>query len=131
MSVGSNYFAILQTMANEDWYRNKTWNNEVEADFEARLKRSRGAFNKAQYLRIQASYLLDISDKKTQLVGVSLMERLIRDYPTEKFSEIFAQGATRRFLFGQKRLQTSRTFISYCYKLLSRHEISWWDKYFR
>ncbi len=98
-------------MANEDWYRNKTWNNEVEADFEARLKRSRGAFNKAQYLRIQASYLLDISDKKTQLVGVSLMERLIRDYPTEKFSAIFAQEQLGDFYLDKKDYKQAEHFF--------------------
>ena len=76
-------------MASDDWFRNTTWNNEIEAEFEARLKRSRGAFNKAQYLRIQASYLLDNSDKNNQLVGLRLMERLIKDYPTEEFSTIF------------------------------------------
>jgi tetratricopeptide (TPR) repeat protein len=78
-------------MASDDWYRNTAWSNDIEADFEARLKRSRGAFNKAQYLRIQASYLLDSSDLKTQLVGVRQMERLINDFPSEEFSVIFGQ----------------------------------------
>ena len=75
----------------DDWYRNSTWDNVIEDDFEARLKRSRGASNKAQYLRIQASYLLDSSDLKTQLVGVKQMERLINDFPTEEFSVLFGQ----------------------------------------
>lgn len=76
-------------MATDDWYRNTSWNKNIEADFEGRLKRSRGAYNKAQYLRIQAGYLLDASDTATQLVGVKLMERLINDYSTEEFSTIF------------------------------------------
>jgi|SRR5688572_3133138 len=76
-------------MGAEDWYRNTSWDETIEADFEARLKRSRGAFHKAQYLRIQASYLLDNSDKNYQMVGLRLMERLIKDYPTEEFSTIF------------------------------------------
>lgn len=63
----------------------------MEAEFEARLKRSRGSFNKAQYLRIQASYLLDNSEEYVQLKGIELMERLITDYPTEEFSIIFGQ----------------------------------------
>jgi hypothetical protein len=76
-------------MGAEDWYRNTSWDKAIEADFEARLKRSRGAFHKAQYLRIQASYLLDNSDKNNQMVGLRLMERLIKDFPTEEFSTIF------------------------------------------
>ena len=75
-------------METEDWYRNTTWDKTIEEDFEARLKRSRGAFHKAQYLRIQASYLLGSPDKNNQLVGLRLMERLIKAFPTEQFSTI-------------------------------------------
>lgn len=78
-------------MATDDWYRNTTWNLNIESDFEARLKRSRGMFHKAQYLRIQASYLLESSDINTQLIGVEQMERLITDFQTEEFSVIFGQ----------------------------------------
>jgi hypothetical protein len=78
-------------MASEEWYHNKVWNETVAADFEARLKRSRSAYNKAQYLRIQANYLLDSADSNTQLAGISLMERLLKDYPEEDFSVVFAQ----------------------------------------
>lgn len=109
--VGSNYFVTLQTMVNDDWYRNKSWNNEVEADFEARLKRSRGVFNKAQYLRIQASYLLDSSDKETQLVGVSLMERLIKDFPTDEFSVIFGQEQLGDFYLDKKEYKEAEYFF--------------------
>lgn len=98
-------------MANHDWYRNKTWDNEVEADFEVRLKRSRGASNKAQYLRIQASYLLDSSENKNQLIGLSLMERLIKDYPTEEFSVIFGQEQLGDFYFERKDYEKSEHFF--------------------
>ena len=86
-------------MATDDWYRNTTWDDKIEADFEARLKRSRGAFNKAQYLRIQASYLLDSSDTTTQKIGVRQMERLINDFPTEEFSTIFGHEQLGDYYF--------------------------------
>ena len=75
-------------MSKDDWYRNTEWNDQIESEFEARLKRSRGNSNKAQYLRIQASYLLDSSKTENQKKGIHLMERVINDYPEETFSTI-------------------------------------------
>lgn len=86
-------------MAADDWYRNTTWDDKIEANFEARFKRSRGAFNKAQYLRIQASFLLDNSDTTTQKVGVRQMERLINDFPTEEFSTILGHEQLGDYYF--------------------------------
>jgi hypothetical protein len=88
-------------MEAEDWYRNTSWDESIEADFEARLKRSRGPFHKAQYLRIQASYLLGNSDKNNQMVGLRLMERLIKDFPAEEFSVIFGHEQIGDYFFKQ------------------------------
>lgn len=75
-------------MSKHDWYRNTEWNNQIESEFEARLKRSRGNSNKAQYLRIQASYLLNSPKTENQNKGIQLMDRVINDYPEETFSTI-------------------------------------------
>lgn len=104
-------------MANDDWYRHKTWNNKIEADFGARLNRSRGAFNKAQYLRIQASYLLNSSDEKTQLVGINLMERLIKDFPSEEFTVIFGQEQLGDFYLAQKDYEKAGQF----FRVVTKH----------
>lgn len=77
-------------MSKENWYRNTNWNDQIESEFEARLKRSRGNYNKAQYLRIQASYLLESSVKTLQEKGIEYMERVIKDYPEEHSSTICA-----------------------------------------
>jgi len=67
-----------------EWYRNKTWNTEIENNFEAKLKRSRGTYHKAQYLKIQGIELLDTDSSETQLIGVNLLLRLIREYQVEE-----------------------------------------------
>ena len=55
-------------MSNEDWYRNNSWNDEIESHFMDKLKRAR---RKDQYLRIQASTLSDVEPK----VAISLLEK--------------------------------------------------------
>jgi tetratricopeptide (TPR) repeat protein len=107
----------LQTMSNDDWYRHKTWDSKIEADFEARLKRSRRAFNKAQYLRIQASYLLDSTDEKNQVVGLNLIERLIKDFPSEDFSVIFGQEQLGDFYLKRKDYEKAEQF----FRVVTKH----------
>ena len=68
-------------MARDDWYRNKEWDDEIELAFRTRLNRSRSLYNKTEYLRIQADYLLASSDPVLQGVGLSMMNELLADYP--------------------------------------------------
>ena len=89
-------------MSKEDWYRNTNWNDQIEAEFEARLKRSRGNYNKAQYLRIQASYLLGSDIKSLQEKGIEYMLRVIRDYPEEHSSTIFGNEQLGDFYLKKK-----------------------------
>jgi len=55
-------------VARDDWYRNATWDTDIEASFERRLRRAR---DKSQYLRIQASYLTESYPS----VALELIER--------------------------------------------------------
>ena len=68
-------------MGQHDWYRNKEWSDDIELAFRARLSRSRDLYNKTQYLRIQASYLLSSIDPITQSVGVTMMNEVISSFP--------------------------------------------------
>ena len=50
-------FANCAYMAQEDWYRNKTWDSDIEKVFRAKLSRARS--QRPQYLLIQAGYLVE------------------------------------------------------------------------
>ncbi|MCL2700366.1 MAG: hypothetical protein FWE88_01580 [Phycisphaerae bacterium] len=65
-------------MANE-WYRKTTWSDADRDDFEAHLKRSRGAANKSLYLLIQAEHLQDASPPLYR-EALALLERALTEW---------------------------------------------------
>jgi len=78
-------------MSKNEWFRNTKWNKEIEDFFELKLKQARGSNSKAQYLRIQASYLLKSSKTLMNQKGIELIKRLIEKYPEETFHTLFAK----------------------------------------
>lgn len=67
-------------MRADDWYRNEIWTDEIEQRFNEQLKRSRGSYNKSQYLRIQAGIFLRSSKKEIQEIGTMLAKRIFSDF---------------------------------------------------
>jgi len=65
-------------MSHLEWFRRPTWTDADREDFEARLKRSRGAAKKAQYLRIQALHLAEAGHHEG---AVELLDRLFAEFP--------------------------------------------------
>ncbi len=81
-------------MSKEDWYRKTTWSNSDKEEFFVRLKRSRTSFHKAQYLRIQASYLQSIGTQEMALHSLELLNLIIEEYPEKsQLSSAYLQKA--------------------------------------
>lgn len=104
-------------MSRDDWYRNTIWTKEIEEAFESRLKRSRGNFHKAQYLRIQASCLLDSTNKVSQKKGIELMDRLVSNYPDEISSNILAAEQLADYYFRNKNYLKAESI----YRTITNH----------
>ncbi|MGI8543088.1 MAG: hypothetical protein ACR2MD_06355 [Aridibacter sp.] len=68
-------------MNKEDWYRRTTWTESDQKAFFERLDRSRTNFHKAQYLRIQASYLQSVGKKEMALYSLELLDFMLKRFP--------------------------------------------------
>jgi tetratricopeptide (TPR) repeat protein len=105
-------------MAKIEWYRNKTWGAQIDADFEAHLKRARGTFHKAQYIKIQGIELLDTADKTNHEQGVRLLQRVLYEYPAESSMVEGSHNALATYYLGtedfEKAEQHFRTAIKMC-----------------
>ncbi|CAN7327563.1 hypothetical protein LJR045_001806 [Microbacterium sp. LjRoot45] len=62
-----------------EWFRSSTWNDQVAAAFEVKLRRAR-AGSRAQYLHIQGLHLVDQDDESAQTVGLALLRRVIDEH---------------------------------------------------
>jgi tetratricopeptide (TPR) repeat protein len=70
-----------QLMADESWYRRRTWSSDDKAAFFARLRRSRSGFHKAQYCRTQAYELQQARHFKEAL---NLLDFAIAEWPNDR-----------------------------------------------
>lgn len=110
-------------MIENDWFRGIAWDKETQHFFENKLKRLRDPYNKAQYIRIKASYLLASGESLIEAEGIRLMERLIKEFPNETSHVMFAYEQLGDYYFAQKNYREAelnyRQSISF-YKLHGR-----------
>ena len=86
-------------MNREDWYRRSTWTERDRDEFNARLKRSRGAANKAQYLRIQALYLAEAGCHEG---AIELLDQMFAEFAERiQLAQAHAQKADSLAKLGQ------------------------------
>lgn len=67
------------------WYRKQTWTKKNEQDFFRHWVKCRTAFNKAQYLKLQAYELYDAHNKKNFNGILSLLDKYFNDFPDDRF----------------------------------------------
>jgi tetratricopeptide (TPR) repeat protein len=108
----------------DEWYKNKSWNGNIDSNFEKNLKYTRGNCNKAEYLQIQGCLLLENPQSNIQEVGVALLSRLFEDFPQEHSSIILAQEKLGDYYLQQNNYQQAIYFFNlvtkYCIEQNSR-----------
>jgi hypothetical protein len=67
----------------DEWYRRKVWTDENREEFFTRLRRSRTAYHKAQYVRIQAAELLATGKREAYVTALELLDLILKDWPEE------------------------------------------------
>ena len=81
-------------MARDDWFRRTTWTSQDQTEFYARLARSRTAFHRAQYARIQALTLFDAGGEPLVRAALGILERIFKEYPeTSQLESAHLQAA--------------------------------------
>ena len=97
-------------MPNDDWFRHKTWTPADRAEFFARLRRSRGAFHKAQYTRIQAYELQTIGTQDAFRGALDLLDMILTEWRSEaQLAAVYHQYA-QCFLGLDQQLRAIESF---------------------
>ena len=68
-------------MKDKDWFRNTTWNEEIEKYFFIKLKRVRDKDMQAEYLNLQAGALTYTKDTELIKVAEVLINKQLQEYP--------------------------------------------------
>lgn len=85
-------------MAKDEWFRRTRWTDADQAEFFARLERSRSLYHKSQYIRIQAAHLQQVGLIQESL---QLLQRLQAEWPhPSQLAAACAQEAQCHLLMG-------------------------------
>jgi tetratricopeptide (TPR) repeat protein len=103
-----------------DWFRKTSWSEADQADFSARLKRCRTAYNKAQYLRVQAYHLECVGSHEMLRASLELLDKMFAEFPEQtQLASAYSQKASCLAKLGniddaianyQHALQTEREY---------------------
>lgn len=88
-------------MNQNEWYTGPNWDKETQELFEKKLKKSRGSYNKSQYLLIKGGCLLRSNNSYKESAGINLIERLFKDFPSEISNVMFGYEQLGDYYFSK------------------------------
>ena len=92
-----------------DWYRKKTWTNEDEEHFFAKLNSARKT-SRAQFLKIQAIELIETKRTKHLDIAEALLNQMLIDYPEDKFNRSSALNSLGEIYEIRNDLETALSY---------------------
>lgn len=92
-----------------DWYRKKTWTNEDEEHFFAKLTRALKT-SRAQYLKIQAIELIETKNTNNLDVAETLLNQMLSEYPEDKFNRSSALNSLGEIYELRNDLETALSY---------------------
>ena len=110
------------------WYKNKTWNGDIDERFEKQLRYTRNPIHKAEYLLVQGCLLLENPNQNIQEVGQVLLSRLLEDLPSQHSPVLTAQEKLGDYFFGKQQYEKAAEYykivVDYCVQQQSRTNTS-------
>ena len=86
----------MTSVSSDEWYRSTSWSEDDRNVFEQKLAKARPA-SRPQYIRLKALALLETSDAGRRRGGVSLLERVLSEYPEDRVEVAGSHRALARY----------------------------------
>lgn len=101
----------MKKKISDSWYKNKTWNGDIDSRFERQLRYTRNELHKASYLQVQGCLLLDNAAANIQEVGQVLLDRLFEGFPRAFDQRLQAQEKLGDYFFGKQEYEKAADYF--------------------
>ena len=108
----------------KDWFRSSSWNDQIAAEFERRLRAGAVERSRAQYIRIQGSHLISQPSPELRSVGRELLSRVVAEYGED--DDIHAKFAVEQLagsLAEEGRLEEAEAMYRRARDLIAHNKI--------
>jgi len=94
-----------------DWYRNKIWDESIESDFLNRLQNTMPEEIQVTALKVQGDLWLKSRDETTQQAGITLLQKLIHNYPQEIYEVATVQDILGDYYYQRADFDNAEPYL--------------------
>lgn len=93
-----------------EWFRNKTWDADIKADFLNKLQLAEHNMQ-ITALKIQGDQLLMSNDAETQQAGIELLEMVFNDYPDETYEIVVIKDILGEYYYKKAAFEEAERWL--------------------